>query len=80
MMNPMAFLQMLKGGNPKTFLMNMLSHQMGNQNPMIKNLIDMANNGDNAGVENFARNLLKDKGIDFDKEFKNFMDQFSQNK
>lgn len=80
MINPMALLQMLKGGNPKNFLMNMISNQMGNQNPMIKNLIDMANNGDNAGVETFARNLLKDKGIDFDKEFKNFMEQFSQNK
>lgn len=77
MMNPMAFLQMLKGGNPKTFLMNMLSQQMGNQNPMIKNLLDMAQNGDNGGVETFARNLCKEKGLDFDKEFKSFMSQIN---
>lgn len=80
MMNPMALLQMLKGGNPKTFLMNMISNQIGNQNPMVNNLIDMAKNGDNQGIETFARNLFKEKGMDFDKEFKNFMDQFSQNK
>lgn len=75
MMNPLSFLQMLKGANPKTFLMNMISNKIGNQNPLINNLLDMAKNGDNEGVENFARNLFKEKGKNFDEEFKNFMNQ-----
>lgn len=73
-MNPMAFMQMLRGGNPKDIVMNMIKQQSGN-NPMINNLIDMANNGDSNGVETFARNLLKQRGMDFDTEFKNFMGQ-----
>ena len=44
-----------------------------NSNPMIANLINMANKGDNAGIEKFARNFCKSKGIDFDKEYKDLM-------
>ena len=44
-----------------------------NQNPMFNNLIDMAQRGDSKGVETFARNLFKERGRDFDKEFAEFM-------
>ena len=43
----------------------------------MKNLIDMAEKGDNKGVENFARNIMKEKGMDFDKEFNTFMNDMS---
>lgn len=59
--------------NPKQAVMNMVSN---NTNPMMKNLIEMANNGDKEGVENFARNLLKEQGRDFDKEYSQFMGMF----
>ena len=53
----MNHLNMIKGmmgiGNPKDMAMKMLSQ---NNNPIFKNLIDMANKGDTKGVENFARN------------------------
>lgn len=49
-----------------------------NNNPMINNLIQMAQRGDIKGVENFARNLCKEKGVDFDKEFAAFMSQFKK--
>lgn len=78
MMNPMALMQMFKGGNPKEIALNLIKQKMGN-NPMFDNLIQMAQNGDNGGVENFARNLCKEKGIDFDTEFKNFMGQMNSN-
>lgn len=48
---------------------------MGNSNPMINYLIQMGQSGNSKGVENFARNVCKEKGIDFDKEFSNFMQQ-----
>lgn len=75
-MNPIALMQMLRGGNPKDIVMNMIKSQSEN-NPMINNLIDMANNGNNKGVETFARNLCKQKGVDFDTEFNNFMGQIN---
>lgn len=49
---------------------------IGNANPVVTNLVTMAKNGDSQGVENFARNLLKEKGQDFDKEFSKFMSNF----
>ena len=62
-----------KGGNPQQIIMDNLLKN--NSNPMITNLLNMAKNGDAKGVENFARNLFKDKGRDFDSEFSNFMKQ-----
>lgn len=75
-MNPFQMLRMFKGGNPKNIVMNMIKNTMGS-NPMVKNLIDMAEKGDNKGVENFARNIMKEKGMDFDKEFNTFMNDMS---
>ena len=75
-MNPFQMLQMFKNGNPKNIVMNMIKNTMGS-NPMVKNLIDMAEKGDNKGVENFARNIMKEKGMDFDKEFNTFMNDMS---
>lgn len=69
MNNPMQFLKMIK--NPQKFVLNMLG---GNDNPMLNNLKEMANNGNKKGVEDFARNLFKQQNRDFDKEFKEFME------
>ena len=63
-------INMLKGIKPEQFLMNMLG---SNINPMFSNLMNMAKQGDNKGVENIARNMCKEKGVDFDTEFANFM-------
>ena len=38
----------------------------------MENLIQMAQSNDAKGIETFARNLMKEKGIDFDKEFNTF--------
>lgn len=62
---------MTKGMTPKGIIKKM----MGN-NPIFTNLIDMAEKGDNEGLENFARNILKEKGLDFDKEFSEFKQNF----
>ena len=70
-MNPMQFLRAIK--NPKQFVMNMLGQ---NQTPMSVQLMNLAKTGDKTQIENFARNICKEKGIDFDKEFTNFMNNF----
>ena len=65
--NPIALMQMMRsGGNPKQMLMNLLSQQAGN-NPVMRNVLDMVQHGDNQGIETLARNLAKEKGIDADK-------------
>ena len=40
------------------------------------NMIDMAKSGDISGIEQIGRNIAKEKGIDFDKEFSKFKNQF----
>lgn len=73
----MNFLQMLKGiKNPKEAAMRMMRENPNINNPIMKNLMDMAEKGDGKGIEKFARNLFKEQGKDFDKEFENFMKNF----
>ena len=73
-MNPLNMIKGMMGNmNPKNMAMKMLSQ---NNNPIFKNLIDMANKGDTKGVENFARNYMKSQGKDFDQEFNNFKEMF----
>ena len=74
MNNPMQFMSMLKSiKNPKEAVISMIK---SNNNPMIKNLVEMAENGNSKGVEEFARNLYAQQGRDFDKEFGEFMNNF----
>lgn len=67
-MNPIQVIQsfMTKGMTPKGIVKNMIGN-----NPILNNLVEMAEKGDNQGVEQFARNLLKERGLDFDKELEN---------
>lgn len=58
---------MLQGLTPKGIL-----QRMNIQNPILGNVISMAQNGDTKGVENFARNICKQRGLDFDSEFEKF--------
>lgn len=71
MMNPMDMLKNFKGKNPQDIILNQMIGSINN--PMLKNLIDMAQKGENQNIETFARNLMKSQGKDFDKEFGDFM-------
>ena len=74
MNNPMQFMNMLNSiKNPKDVVINMIK---SNNNPMVKNLVEMAEKGDNEGIEKFARNMFKEQGRDFDSEMKQFMNNF----
>ena len=71
-MNPMEFMKGIK--NPQQFVMNMLKQ---NQNPMVTQLIQMIKNGNTNQIEQFARNICKERGMDFDKSFSEFMKQIN---
>lgn len=78
-MNPMQMLQMLmkKGNSPQQIAEQMIQNMAGD-NPMLGNLIQMAKSGNTQNIEQFARNICKSKGIDFDKEFNSFIGNFKQ--
>lgn len=75
----MNSINMLKGmmgiSNPKNMAMNMLKN---NTNPIFANLTQMMEKGDDKGIEQFARNICKEKNIDFDKQFGEFMNNFKK--
>lgn len=60
--NPFQLLQ-----NPQQILT-----QMFGNNPMVGNLTKMINNKDSKGIEQMARNLAKEKGLDADELFKQY--------
>ena len=75
--DPIQLIQLIKGGrNPQQLIMNILK-QNGNNNPILNNAINMAQNGNVSGLEMVARNLAAQKGLDFDREFANFKSQIS---
>lgn len=74
MKNPMEFFKMFKAmKNPQEAIIEMAG---GNSNPILKNAVEMAKNGKNEDLMQLAQNLCKEKGINFDKEFKEFMNNF----
>lgn len=60
-MNLMQMTQAMK--NPQQFLQNMMGNNQIMRNPMAKNTLEMAQKGDFQGIENIAKNLCKEKGI-----------------
>ena len=55
-MNPMQFLRGIK--NPQQFIINILGQ---NQTPMGVQLMNLAKTGDKTQIENFARNICKER-------------------
>ena len=74
--NPMLLIQQIRQGkNPQQLMMGILEASAAT-NPIYANLLTMAKEGRTADIEAFARNVAKEKGIDFDKEFSKFKRQY----
>ena len=75
MNNPMDILKqyMLKGMTPKGII-----NKLNINNPLLADVINMAQTGNSKGVENFARNICKQRGVDFDTEFNKFKNNFNK--
>ena len=70
MINPMQML------NPQQFIKQMMGNSQIMRNPMARNTIDMAQKGDMSGIENMARNLCKEKGLDADEVMQQIKSRF----
>lgn len=60
--------------NPQQLVMQILQQ---NNNPILQNANTLAQNGDMRALEQLARNLSQQRGLDFDKEFANFRNYFN---
>ena len=74
-MNPMQLLAMMRNGqNPMAMLTQLMQSQIGGT-PLGDNLAQLMKNNDAKGIEQVARNLCQQRGMDFDKEFVSFKQQ-----
>ncbi len=70
--NPNQLIGMIKKGyNPQQLILSVLENQMKGT-PMGDNLLNLARNGQTREIEKIARNMMAQKGMDFDKEFMAF--------
>ena len=73
--DPRRLIQMIRQGqNPQQLMLSVLEGQAGS--PMGRNLLNLARNGQTSEIEKIARNLCKERGMDFDQEFMKFRQMF----
>ena len=71
-MNPMEIIQMIRNGqNPQQITMNILESRLGST-PMGANLLSLAKDNNTPEIEKVARNLMSQRGLDYDKELASF--------
>lgn len=69
--NLMSFIQTIRGqSNPQQAVMSILEQQPNNT--VYSSIARLAKQGKTGDIENVVRNAMKEKGIDFDKEFNSF--------
>lgn len=61
--------------NPQQMVMTLMQKNMQG-NPIFANLMQLAQQGKTADIEQIARNICKENNLDFDKEFINFKQSF----
>ena len=60
------------------YMQGIMSNQkMINSNPMLRNMTEMYNGHNSKGLEEMARNLCREKGIDADKIYKDICQRMS---
>lgn len=74
-MNPMNLMQMFQ--NLKQFMQNIMGNNQIMSNPMAKNAVELMQKGDAQGVEQMARNLCKEKGLNADEVMQQIKSKFN---
>ena len=74
--NMIQLMNMFRNGNPQEIVANMVKETANRGNPIMQNLSTLIENGNTQEIENVVRNIAKERGIDFDKEFNSFKQMF----
>lgn len=62
--------------NPMQIVSQMINSPQIRNNPMAGNIMKMIQSGDVKGIEQFGRNIAKERGLDFDQQFNEFKQRF----
>lgn len=65
-----------KNQDPSTLVSNMVNEAASQGNPIMQNLANLIKEGKTEEIEKVVRNIAKERGLDYDKEFKAFRDTF----
>lgn len=71
--NPVQIMQLMK--NPQNFTKQILNNAQVMQNPILRNAVEMVDKGDVKGLEQLARNLCEEKGVNADEMFNKMKNQ-----
>lgn len=74
-MNPMNLMQIFQ--NPQQFMQNIMGNNQIMSNPIAKNAVELMQKGDAQGVEQMARNLCKEKGLNADEVMQQIKSKFN---
>ena len=73
-MNPMNIFRMIK--NPQQLIQRIAGNNQMMSNPIMKNALGMVQSGNMQGVEQMARNLCREKGLNADEVFNQVKGRF----
>jgi hypothetical protein len=79
MMNvdPAKLIELIRNGkNPQQLMMHVLEDRAYTNNPVMMNLLELAKENRTSEIEQVARNLYAERGLDFDSEFNSFKQKF----
>lgn len=65
-----------KNQDPSALVSNMVNEAASQGNPIMQNLANLIKEGKTEEIEKVVRNIAKERGLDYDKEFKAFRDTF----
>jgi len=77
--NQQDFLNLIKTfktQDPSSIVSNMVNEVAQQGNPIMQNLAELIKKGDTQQIESVVRNIAKERGLDYDKEFKAFRQMF----
>ena len=65
-----------KNQDPSALVSNMVNEAASQGNPIMQNLAGLIKEGKTDEIEKVVRNIAKERGVDYDKEFKAFKNTF----
>ena len=65
-----------KNQDPSAIVASMVNEAAQQGNPIMANLANLIQEGKTDEIENVVRNIAKERGLDYDKEFKAFRQTF----
>ena len=65
-----------KNQDPSAIITNMVNEAAEQGNPIMQNLANLIKEGKTDEIESVVRNIAKERGVDYDKEFKAFRQTF----